>query len=269
MNADWNARRQINDVLTNNVDMMHGEYDWDTSALSDGDYVLIAETMDMNNNIVHDTVEITISNSNADVMVSDVHILDTSIGSDAFVKNGDNLEITAGITGPTTETTTATADLSGFGMGTNVEATSFDGFTATWTLQNVVCLPSDGTITITVTVNNIHSNSATITADNTAPEMTIEKPLNGLYFFNGKLLTLSRTIIIGPIDIELEGSSDIAKAEFYIDNELMETVTSSTPEWYMNIKLRGQHNLEIIVYDHAGNTVTESKMIKVYNFFGK
>jgi parallel beta-helix repeat protein len=259
--------RLIADGLTNNIDMFTGEYDWDTSSLSDGDYVLIAETHDLNMNIVHDTVEITVGNGNAGTMVSDVLITDTTIDSYNWVKDGDTVEVTAGITGATTESTTITADLSGFGMGTNVEA-DFDGFTATWTLNNVVCTPSDGTITVTVTVNEIHSNSATITADNTAPEMVIEKPVNGLYFFNGKLLPFSRTIIIGPIDIEVEGSSDVAKAEFYIDDELMKTVTGSTPEWYMNIKLRGQHNLEIIVYDGAGNTVTESKMITVYNFFG-
>ena len=102
-----------------------------------------------------------------------------------------------------------------------------------------------------------------------SPEMTIEKPVNGLYIFNSKLLPLSRTIIIGPIDIEITGSSDITKAEFYIDNKLIKTDTSSTPEWYMNIKLRGKHNLEIIVYDGAGNSDSVSQMITVYNFFGK
>jgi hypothetical protein len=257
----------IADGLTNNIDMFTGDYDWSTSSLSDGDYVLIAETHDSNMNIVHDIAEITVSNGNAGTMVSDIHILDTSIGSDAFVKDGDDLEITAGITGPTELMTTITADLSGFGMGTNVEA-NFNGFTATWTLQNVVCTPSDGPITVTVTVNEIHSNSATITADNTDPEMVIEKPVNGLYLFNVKLLPFGRTIIIGPIDIEVEGSSDIATAEFFVDGVLLKTATEDSFEWHMNIKAIGQHTLEVKVYDGAGNTATQSQDATIYNLFG-
>jgi len=79
---------------------------------------------------------------------------------------------------------------------------------------------------------------------------------------------LSRTIIIGGITIEVdaEDSSGIDRTEFYLDGELMKTDTSSSPEWYMNMKLRGQHNLEVTVIDHAGNKITESKMIKVFNF---
>ena len=156
-------------------------------------------------------------------------------------------------------------------MGT-VIAETFDGFTATWTLNNIECTPSEGTITVTVTVEDLDSNSATITVDNTNPELSIYKPMNGLYFFNGRLLPLKRTIIIGAITIELDADDNlgIERTEFYLDNELMETDTgSSSPRWYMHIKLRGQHNLKIIVYDHAGNTVVESKMITVHNLFGK
>ena len=70
------------------------------------------------------------------------------------------------------------------------------------------------------------------------------------------------------ISVDAEDTSGIDRAEFYLDDELMKTDTSSSPEWYMSIKLRGQHKLEVIVYDHTGNKVTESKMIKVYRFFG-
>jgi len=36
----------------------------------------------------------------------------------------------------------------------------------------------------------------------------------------------------------------------------------------MNFKLRGKHTLEVIVYDHAGNSASVSKEVKVFNFFG-
>ena len=87
----------------------------------------------------------------------------------------------------------------------------------------------------------------------------IYKPTNGLYFFNGRLLPLKRTIIIGAITIELDtdDTSGIERAEFYIDNELEKTVTKEPFEWYTKLP-KGQHKLEIIVYDHAGNKATQS-----------
>ena len=151
-----------------------------------------------------------------------------------------------------------------------VHPDSFDGFTATWTLNNVQCTPSDGPITVTVTAKG-DSNSVVVTADNTKPRFSVYKPQNGLYFFNTRLLPFTgKTIIIGPITVELDTSdnSGIDRAEFYLDGDLMNTDSSSSPEWYMNLKTWGQHNLEVTVYDNASNKVTESKMITVHNFFG-
>jgi hypothetical protein len=119
---------------------------------------------------------------------------------------------------------------------------------------------------VTVTADNINTGSATINADNTKPEMNIIKPENGLYFFNKRLLPISKTIIIGALTIQLEANdnSDIEKIEFYIDDDLKETVTGSM-EWYMNIPIRGRHTLTIIVYDYAGNSVSQSiEMLKLF-----
>jgi hypothetical protein len=98
--------------------------------------------------------------------------------------------------------------------------------------------------------------------------MVIEKPVNGIYLFNVKLLPFGRTIIIGPIDIEVEGSSDVAKAELFVDGVLLKTATEDSFEWHMNIKAIGQHNLEVKVYDGAGNTITQSQDATIYNLFG-
>jgi hypothetical protein len=187
------------------------------------------------------------------------------------VKDGDNIEITAGITGSTTlNLEDMTADLSGLGLGTSVVADSFDGFTATWTLNNVECNPSDGTITVTVYASDIDSNSATIIADNTNPEITIEKPVNGLYLFNTKILPISRTIIIGSIDIELDldDLGGIDTVEFYIDDELEMTTYNEPFDWHMNKRTIGQHELKFIVYDNAGNSNSNSHMVKLYILFG-
>ena len=61
---------------------------------------------------------------------------------------------------------------------------------------------------------------------------------------------------------------ELDKVEFYLDGELQAIVNDEYLEWYMNIKLRGTHNLEVIVYDYAGNSASASKEVKVFNFFG-
>ena len=48
----------------------------------------------------------------------------------------------------------------------------------------------------------------------------------------------------------------------------MYTEDSDYPEWYMNNKQRGIHNLKIIVYDKAGNSNLVSKEITVFKIFG-
>jgi hypothetical protein len=162
-----------------------------------------------------------------------------------------------------------TADLSGLGKGTSVPADSFNGLTATWDLTNVVCMPSDGPITITVTAGE-DGNSVTITADNTIPELNVIKPGNALYFFNTKLFALNKPIIIGAITLETtaDDSSGVQKTDIYIDGELKEILTSSS-EWYMNLRLMGRHTLKIVAYDNAGNINEYSQTVIIYNPFGE
>ena len=88
--------------------------------------------------------------------------------------------------------------------------------TATWTLTNIVCTPTDGPITITVTIEDA-SNTKIITADNTQPIINVIKPEDGLYFFDTKIFRMSNPVIIGGINIEwnAEDTSGIQKTEIY------------------------------------------------------
>jgi len=63
-------------------------------------------------------------------------------------------------------------------------------------------------------------------------------------------------------------ASSITKAEFFVDGVLLETVTDEPYVWIMDIKAMGQHTLEVRVYDSAGNTVTQSQDVTIYNIFG-
>jgi hypothetical protein len=247
-----------------------GEYSWDTTSVSDGTYDLKVEALNDLGILNFDSATVTIDNGYAGVKVSNVLITDTSIGSTQWVKNGDTVEITADITGgQTLDRLDITADLSGFGLGTSFFADSFDGHTARWLVTDVSCNPSDGLITVTITADG-ESNSATITADNNAPEVTIIKPDSGLYLFNTRLLPIAKTVIVGPITIEIsaDDNSGTSTVEFYVDDDRKATITEEPFDWYLNLRLLGEHTLKAVVFDGAGNTATAEQTATIWNIFG-
>jgi len=241
-----------------------GQYSWSTSALSDGNYFLRIYAFDSNMNSAKDTKgPVIISNHNSGLLVSYVAF------SEDYVKNGDSLEIYAGITnGMQLTVEEITADLTGLGYGENMPADSFDGLTATWNIENIECTPSDGPITITVTIDEV-TNSKTLTADNTQPTLNIIKPENALYFFNAKLFKANKPIIIGAITLEVNAADQtgIQKIEVYIDDELKQTITDGS-NYYMNIRIIGRHNLKINAYDNTGNINEYTQSVLFLNLFG-
>jgi len=261
-----NSWRQIDDVLEND-----GEYDLDTTEFADGEYMIKVEA-------IHDGVAVdtsdpfTIDNGYTGVKISDVRITDTSISSYQWVKNGDDIEVSAGITSSySLKREDISADLSGFGLSDTVIPNSFDGFTAKWIVHNVVCNPSDGEINVPVTVNaaETHTKIGKITADNTKPEIEITKPANGLYFLNRKFFPLPKTIVIGKITIEADGldTNGIAKMEFYVDGELRATLTEEPFSWYMKQGLMGNHEITIKAYDPVGNIATQTQQARFFSLF--
>ena len=266
---DYNWHR-VTEPVCNNVDLEHGNYAWDVNGLSDGEYTLLVEAAGTGG-IGTDSVNIKVSGSGTSTHV-DVNIIDTTIESSGYVKNGDSVEITAAITGLDASFLTnneITADLSGFGLGI-VPAKSYNKFEAVWTIPNVQC-QSEGTIAITVFAGDDASGSTSIIADNTDPTLSLKKPTNGIYFYNSLLFPFTDKIIIfGPIDIEL-GISDengVDRATIIIDNIVVKTINDPPFKWYMNQQLTGRHKLKVIGYDHAGNSIEISQMITVFNFFG-
>ena len=147
-----------------------------------------------------------------------------------------------------------------------------NGNTATWNLDNVVCNPSNGLITVKVTVDNIDTNTGSITADNTQPTLNILKPEdNYIYLLNRRFIPWKNTLILGSLTVETETSDNyfVDHVEFYIDDTLKQTITGGPYEWYMNQKMTGQHELKIITYDSAGNKDTQVLDMKVFNLFGQ
>jgi len=264
---DRNWIRINDDALPNT-----GKYTWDVSSLLDGKYILLIEAINNNNGIAHKTSDpFMIYNSQIISNITEISIIDTTINNAKWVKNGDTVEIIIKITESLgLSKDEIKANLTGFGYDINVTPDSFDGYNAYWLLTDVACITLDGTITISVDIGDIDMISATISADNTKPEISIVKPNDGFYIFNRKIIPLERSIILGPFNFEfnVDDKGGIEKTEIYIDEELQTTLSGLSFEWYMNMKIYGRHNLKFVVYDHAGNKDTISKMISIFNLFG-
>ena len=107
--------------------------------------------------------------------VTNVLITNTTLVTNDYIKHGDGAQVTATVTDvhPDFGLTDIEANLFGLGGASDANPNSYDGTTATWTLGSVTCVPTDGTVTVTVTATDAHSNTAsafdTIIADNTAP----------------------------------------------------------------------------------------------------
>ncbi|KYK23895.1 hypothetical protein AYK21_01925 [Thermoplasmatales archaeon SG8-52-2] len=101
-------------------------------------------------------------------------------------------------------------------------------------------------------------------------EVDIAKPLLALYINNNRIMPYSKARIIGNIDIEAItnydwwGYTQIEKIEFYIDDELKETVYSEPYNWTWTERKIGKHTIKVIAYDIEGNSA--SKEIEVRKF---
>ena len=252
-----------------------GSYNWDTASygIPDGaNYRIKIEAYDRMNNVGFDNSDETFIIDNEGPGVYNINITDTTITNTEYTKNGDTLEISATIGG---DPETITADLSGFGKGTEVEYTTFTGGVARWTVNDILCVPSDGPVSVTITAvdatGDVGENSASIIADNTAPEISITKPRAGFYFMDGmRLLPFSYPFIIGQITFETEVSdegSGVESVQFYLENELEATVTEPPYQWLWDRAASGFFDAEIVVTDRVGHqNFDEVKDLFIINF---
>jgi len=111
------------------------------------------------------------------------------------------------------------------------------------------------------------SESLIVTIEDNPPNITVEKPLKGLYLLDRKVLPLPFTFVIGKITIEVnvtDRESGVRNVEFYIDDELKFNDTEEPYEWLWDEKLFFRHKIEIVAYDRAGNKAsTEIKVWKL------
>jgi len=95
----------------------------------------------------------------------------------------------------------------------------------------------------------------------------IIKPRKGLFCFNKMIMPMSRTIVFGAVDIEVNATADagVKSVEFYIDNESKAILTSEPYVWKWAERTRGKHTLKVITVDNAENN--RSFEIEVWKFF--
>jgi hypothetical protein len=250
-----------------------GLYFWDTSSLPDAETYrirIIAE--DYINNLGADTSDEVFAVDNVGPSITDVIITDLTIDNSSFTKDGDNIEITATITGDPIE---IEADLTDFGGGLNIAPTSFTGSIAKWNINTIKCSPSDGDLEARITAidatGDSGSRSGFITADNTNPTIIITRPGPGLYLWDSmRLLPFSYPFIIGQITFSAEADdngSGIEKVEFYLENRLEDTVFDTPYNWLWDEAATGFFKLEVIAYDNVGHTTSkEMRDIFIINF---
>ena len=103
---------------------------------------------------------------------------------------------------------------------------------------------------------------------NLPPEVGITSHQNGKIYLNDKLFLkflykntlLKNTILIGKATIKAyaKDDSNIEKVEFYLDDDLVATLTSEPYEWKWTETATGRHTIKVIAYDDTGKTSTDS-----------
>ena len=115
---------------------------------------------------------------------------------------------------------------------------------------------------------NSSSDTANVTVGTSRPTVKITKPENALYLLNMKILPLSKPLIIGRIDIEVDASQGevgIDRVEFYIDDELKFTDFDEPYSWTWKDKVFFKHTIKVIAIDNAEKS--SSNEIVVRKFF--
>ncbi len=240
-----------------------GSYIWDTSTFPDGgNYRIRVIAEDVINILGADISDNTFQIDNTGPIVSNIVITDTTIGNSEYTKNGDNLEITANVEGNPVE---ITADLSGFGKGDTVPATSYLGNTATWLVDTIVCAPSDGKINVVIQAEDPTGDTSgdvgSIIADNTAPMIEITRPGPGIYIMDSmRLLPFAYPLIIGQITMRAEAEdnrSGIRQVEFFIEDKPVANISTEPYEYLWDEASFGFFTVEVVAIDNVGHTSSD------------
>jgi parallel beta-helix repeat protein len=80
-----------------------------------------------------------------------------------------------------------------------------------------------------------------------------------IYMRNRKIVPFFKSVILGPVSVRIP-DEHLSKAEFYVDGQLKDEVTSFPVLWQWNEKAFLKHTLETKVYDEDGNSASSGEM---------
>lgn len=239
-----------------------GEYRWNTLSFPDAEtYKVRILAHDAINNVGSDESDGYFAVDNVGPSISNIIIKDLTVDSTQFTKDGDTIEISATITG---DPEYIYANLSSFGKGNQVPPTSYTANVAKWLVSSIVCHPSNGPVTVTITAIDATGDSsfatASITADNLPPDVLILKPRPGVYILDSmRLLPWPYPFIIGQITIMVnatDAGSGIKEVKFYIGNISKATVTEAPYSWLWDELSTGFYTIKVEAYDAVRHKAT-------------
>ena len=104
--------------------------------------------------------------------------------------------------------------------------------------------------------------------DHEPPAVEITYPKKKyLYIMNSEIIPFLTTLIVGDIDIRVNALdlSGLNRVEFYIDDQLMETVTASPYNWTWSDPAFFKRTIKVVAFDNFGNDAeTEIDVWKLF-----
>jgi putative alpha-1,2-mannosidase len=177
----------------------------------------------------------------------------------------DGVDVTGSIAVPVNETTydqaweTVTVPNITLTAGTHImrfvaDSNYFDLNSFTWTLSTTPTLTPTPTNTPIPTPTPLPTATPTPAADSIKPTVSITSPANGSTVARRTSVTITATAT---------DNVGIAKVEFYINNNLLCTDTSSpyTCNWQVPNAKNAQYTITAKAYDAAGNTATTTSTV--------
>ena len=112
---------------------------------------------------------------------------------------------------------------------------------------------------------HVRSEKVTINVKS-KPIVTITKPeQRALYFMNIKLrIKLFRTIIIGPIDIEVQVNEDVENVEFFINNQLKFNDTEPPFTWKWDERAFFKKTIKVTAYADNENYYSDEREVIIF-----
>jgi hypothetical protein len=107
------------------------------------------------------------------------------------------------------------------------------------------------------------------TSDSNPPDISIDKPVDAIYYFDQKLISYSYPLVIGDITFEVSvyDENEIAKVMFIINNDIKSKQIDEPYRWNFDEKGFGKYIIKIVSYDDSGNMGVAQKEFTMFNFF--